>query len=123
MLSHTRAHRSFPDHRLDPSHVAITVLITLLFLAFLFLFLTLTATPAQGQNRTAPTAVQAAKMPQFAAKLGHPMGMRKPDNASRIPAEPRASYKTPTDPRTWFGHGGPLDSSNPQDAKPKQQAP
>jgi hypothetical protein len=110
MLSHTRARHPSHNLRWESASVTIAVLVALLLLIFLFLFLTLTATPAQGQSHVPPTAVQAAKMPQFASKLAHPLRMRRSDNASGLPGQQRASYRTPTDPRTWYGHGGPLDS-------------
>ena len=78
----------------------------------------LSATALLAQSVTPPTAVQAAKLPQFAAKLAIAVRTARPVNASRLPAQPRASYKTPTNPRTWFGHGGPLDSTDLYDNGP-----
>src|SRR4029079_4809561 len=76
------------------------------------------ATPAQGQNHVPATAAQAAKMPQFASKLAHPMRMSRPDNASRLPIQQRASYRNPNDARKRYGRTGPLDSGEIYDDGP-----
>ena len=118
MQSHSRAHHSPQPLHWDPASVAITILVTLLFIFFLFVFLTLTATPAQGQNHVPATAAQAAKMPQFASKLGHPHRMARPDNASRLPSQQHASYRNPNDPRARYRRSGPLDSNDMYDNGP-----
>ena len=131
MQSHSRAHHHpLHTHQLDPAKVTITILAMLLFLIFLFLFLTLTATPAQGQNRVPPTAAQAAKMPQFASRLAHPMRTGgpgapgsgamgwTPDNASRQPQHQRATYRNPIDVHKRNGRTGPLDSFDIYDNGP-----
>ena len=60
--------------------------------------------PAWAQNSVPPTAVQAARMPQFASKLGHPVKRPGPPTS---PALARA--KT---------HRGPLDSNDIYDNGP-----
>ena len=73
MQSHSRAHRSFQTHQLDPANVAITILVMQLFLVFLFV--TLTATPSQGQNHVPPTAAQAAMSASFSRRS--PINLRR----------------------------------------------
>ena len=116
MHSNTRLHKEHFGSNWDAANTAITVLLVLFFLIFLFLFLTLTAPPAQGQTSVPPTAVQAAKMPQFAARLH----TRVAQNASRLPAvdQPRASYKNPASFTTRMRRGGPLDSNDIYDNGP-----
>lgn len=118
MHSNMRFHKSHFGLNWDPGNVALTVLLVLFFLIFLFFFLTLTAPLAQGQSSIPPTAVQAAKMPQFAWRLGHPVHLTSSQNASRLPVlnQPRASYKNPADL-----HGrrrGPFDSTDVYDNGP-----
>src|SRR6202161_780789 len=113
MHSNTHFHKLRLGLSWDPANVALTVLVVLFFLIFLFLFLTLCAPAAAAQNSVPPTAVQAAKMPQFAAKLH----ARSSQNASRLPAaKPRASYKNPHDPRSRGVR--PLDSNDVYDNGP-----
>ncbi len=102
--------------KFNPSNVAVTVLIVLLFFVFLLLFLTLIAGTAQAQNSVPPTARQAATMPQFASRLAHPASPQIASRAAR-PVQPRASYKHPLDPRT-NRHSGPLDDNEIYDNGP-----
>jgi len=60
--------------------------------------------PAWAQNSVPPTAVQAAKMPQFAARLAHPAKRLAPTNSSALA---RAKM-----------HRGPLDSNDIYDNGP-----
>jgi uncharacterized repeat protein (TIGR03803 family) len=105
MQSHTRTHHSFHTRHWDPAQVTIAVLVTLLLLIFLLLFLTLTAPPAWGQTAVPPTAVQAAKLPQFAAKLAHSSRA----GASRLPVQPKATDR-PGGKHTQRWLGSPLDT-------------
>jgi hypothetical protein len=72
MHSRTRSHASIFGISWNPADPALAIALTLLFFVFLFLFLIVTAQPAEGQNSVPPTAVQAAKMPQFASRLAPP---------------------------------------------------
>ncbi len=97
MHSHTRSHHPIFATHWTPANAAFTILLVLLFLIFLLVFMNITAVPAQAQSSVPPTAVQAASMPQFAARLAHAASSHM---ASRAPysAQPRASYKNPLDP-------------------------
>jgi uncharacterized repeat protein (TIGR03803 family) len=81
----------------------------LLKLMFLIVVLTLTALSALGQDTVPPTAVQAAKMPQFAAKLAHASHMGRHGGASRLPSPQRASHRSLDGPYSRFWAGQPLD--------------
>lgn len=94
------------------SQLALTILIALLFLIFLFIFLTIAADQAQGQASVPATAVQAAKLPQFAWKLSPAVKQPPQETASRLHrAQPRVSYKNGL-------HIPPLDSNDVYDNGP-----
>jgi len=77
-----------------PSSPLFTMLLTAVVAA---LTITLAVTPALAQNSVPPTAVQAAKMPQFASRLAHPARRLLP---------PKAQLSQRGKPRR-----GPLDST------------
>ncbi len=68
------------------------------------LLMAVTMVPAWAQNSVPPTAVQAAKMPEFASKLAHPVKRPGPPMS---PALARARM-----------HRGPLDSNDIYDNGP-----
>ncbi len=76
MHSKPRSHSSIFGVSWSPVNTALAIMIALLFLIFLLLFMTLTAQPAQGQNSAPATAREAAKMPQYAARLAHRIGQQ-----------------------------------------------
>jgi len=92
----------------SPANVALAILLALLFLIFLFLFLSLTAQPALGQNSVPPTAVQAAKMPQYAWRLAHP-AKRVPPPKSQVFAR-AAKHLRPLDSSDIYDNG-PIDGN------------
>jgi len=77
---------------------------TISFVAIATLVTMLPTVPAGAQNSVPPTAVQAAKMPQFASKLGRPV---KRPSSPTSPALARARM-----------HRGPLDSNDIYDNGP-----
>ncbi len=76
MHSKPRSHSSIFGVSWNPVNTALAIMIALLFLIFLLLFMTLTAQSAQGQNSAPLTAREAAKMPQYAARLAHRIGQQ-----------------------------------------------
>ncbi|MGA2902231.1 MAG: choice-of-anchor tandem repeat GloVer-containing protein [Candidatus Korobacteraceae bacterium] len=69
---------------------------TISLAAIATLVMAMAIVPAWAQNSVPPTAVQAAKMPQFATRLAHHAQAASPANASRVvrPARLRASNKS-----------------------------
>ena len=117
MHSSARSHHPFFVSSSSPANPARIMLFTLLLIIFLFLFMTITALPAFAQNSVPPTARQAAAMPQFTSRLVH----RTPTEAASragYPAQPRASFKNPLDPRTRAHRGSPLDPNEIYDNGP-----
>ena len=84
MHGKTHSHSSLFGLSWSPANVALAIMLTLFFLIFLFLFLSLTAQPALGQNSVPPTAVQAAKMPQYASRLAHPLKRCRRRNSAML---------------------------------------
>lgn len=118
MHRHSQSHNSIFRVRCNPAQSGLSVPLTALFFAFTFLLLTLAAQPAKGQSAVPPTATQAARMPQFAAKLAHPARAASTQNVSRVPqtTQQRASYKNPRDSRAR--RGWPLDNNDLYDNGP-----
>ncbi len=111
MRSH-RFHHPLFGMGWSPSQLVLIILVGLLFLIFLLIFLTITAQPAQGQTSAPATAVQAAKLPQFASKLSHAIKLSPEETASRLRrAQPHASYNDGL-------HISPLDSNDTYDNGP-----
>ncbi len=111
MRSH-RFHHPLFGMGWSPFQLVLALLVALLFLIFLFIFLTITARPAQGQTSVPPTAMQAAKLPQFASKLSHAVKLSPQETASRLHrTEPHASYKDRL-------HISPFDSNDTYDNGP-----
>ena len=71
MHSKAHTHHDLPGLWRNPVNTTLTLMVAILLLIFLFLFLFIMEQPAQAQNSIPPTAVQAARMPQFAARLRH----------------------------------------------------
>ena len=103
MHGKTHSHSSLFGLSWSPANVALAITLTLLFLIFLFLFLSLTAQPALGQNSVPPTAVQAAKMPQYASRLAHPL-KRLPPPKSEVFAR-AAKHPRPLDSSDIYDNG------------------
>ncbi len=74
MHSKAQFHHSIFGISWNAVSTAFAIMLTLLILIGVIVFITVTAPPAQGQNSVPPTAVQAAKMPQFASRLAPPTG-------------------------------------------------
>jgi uncharacterized repeat protein (TIGR03803 family) len=77
---------------------------TMFLVAIVVLIVAAAAIPAFAQNSVPPTAVQAAKMPQYASRLAHP--------AKRLPPPKSQVFARATK------HRGPLDSSDIYDNGP-----
>ncbi len=104
MHSKAQSHSSLFGMSWNPANLALAILLTLLFLILTLVFMTLTAQPAEGQNPVPPTAVQAAKMPQYASRLAHP-------TRRMLPPKPVA-------PLLAKEYGRPLDSNDIYDNGP-----
>jgi len=123
----SRFHHSHIDKHRNLDNLLLTMLLFLLFLILMAVFLVLTAQKAEaqlgsastnfstgvGQNAVPPTAVQAAKMPQFASKLaGAARQAQTTQNASRVNHSARApaSYKNAAAARKANGRVSPPDN-------------
>jgi hypothetical protein len=108
MHGKTHSHSSLFGLSWSPANVALAIMLTLFFLIFLFLFLSLTAQPALGQNSVPPTAVQAAKMPQYASRLAHPLKRVSPPKSQMFARA--AKHPRPLDSGDLYDNG-PIDGN------------
>ena len=86
-----------------PSQAQLSLVrIVVLFGASAFLIASV-ALPMPAQNAVPPTAVQAAKSPQFASRLAHPTG--RPLSPSKPPLARRASHRGPGGQNDLYDNG------------------
>ena len=107
MYSKAQSHNSLFGLNWKPANVALAILLTLFFLIFLLLFMTLTAQPAEGQTSVPPTAVQAARMPQYASRLAHPTKRPLPETSAMQRAKARRARPQAGD----IYDNGPIDGN------------
>ena len=125
----SRFHHSHIDKHRNLDNLLLTMLLFLLFLILMAVFLVLTAQKAEaqigsastnfstgvGQNAVPPSAIQAARMPQFASRLAHGAqpAPAASQNASRAayPRLPKASFKRPYRTGKPAGRFSPLDDT------------
>ena len=88
----------------SPARVLSSLFRTVSFAVIAALIMVLATVPAWAQNSVPPTAVQAAKMPEFASKLAHPV---KRPSSPTSPALARAKM-----------HPGPLQANDIYDNGP-----